>query len=220
MAKQGAICAYCGAAEKVLTDDHVIPQAMWGGRGHLPAHVITVPACGCHKPWDDQVEYFRNVLTIMIDRGSHPVANRLLEGPVTRSLERNPRSAWALTRNMRLAPRMLGAILSGYSWGFDVDVPRFQAVPNKIVRGLFFHKSGTPLAGSHDVEVFRGNGFWQDEGFQNVLSTMEPAAGCGDNVFLCRATRDSADPNCTAWLLQFYGQIAIFAWTKLANAQP
>jgi hypothetical protein len=213
------ICAYCGQPSSELTRDHVIPRALWGGKGNLRAHVVVVPACReCQQKWDLQAEYFRNTLIAMIDKGTHPVANKVLEGPVIKSLERNEKAIAALFRNPRVVPRKSpGGIITSFGLGFEIDQPRFAMLPEKIVRGLFFHKSGIPLAVSHVVRVLPGNEFWTDEGFQNLLAAMEPGAGCGDDVFTVRCTRDRNDPFCSAWLLVFYQHLGIFAWTERAE---
>lgn len=216
MSKTTPICAYCGQPSFELTRDHVIPRALWGGKGNLPAYPVVVPACReCQQKWDLQAEYFRNSLIAMIDKGAHPVANRVLEGPMIKSLERNEKAIAALFRNPQVLPRKSPAgIITGYGLGFQIDWKRFFKVPEKIVRGLFFQKLRVSLPKTHAVRVFPGNQFWADEGFQNLMATMEPSAGCGDDVFQVRCTRDTNDSNCTAWLLTFYQQLAFFVWTE------
>jgi hypothetical protein len=158
----------------------------------------------------------------MIDKGAHPVANQVLEGPVVRSLERNPKAVAAFFRNPRRLPRVSpNGLFTGYGLGFDVDWGRFATIPEKIVRGLFFYKSRVPLAATHAVKVFPGNEFWSDNGFQNLLASMSKGAGFGDDVFRVRCTKDANDPNCTAWLLGFYAQAAFFAWTeRIDESEP
>ena len=107
-----------------------------------------------------------------------------------------------------------GGLFTGYDLAFQLDWERFATVPEKIVRGLFYHKSRVPLSDQHAVRVFPGNGFWADQGFQNLLATMDASAGFGNDVFHVRCTRDVNDPHCTAWLLVFFQQLAFFAWTE------
>jgi len=215
MSNTPASCAYCGQPSPELTRDHVVPRALWGGTG-LPGHVVVVPACRpCQERWDLQAEYFRNSAIAMIDKGSHEVANRVLEGPVIRSLERSQKAVAAFFRNPSVLPRTSpGGIFTGFGLAFQLDWERFATVPEKIVRGLFYHKSQVPLSDRHVVRVFPGNGFWADQGVQNLLAVMDASAGFGDDVFQVRCTRDTNDPHCTAWLLVFYQQLAFFAWTE------
>ncbi len=212
------LCAYCGARSNALTQDHVIPQALWKG-SHLPQSTITVPACGpCHKHWDRESEYFRNILIAQIDRGAHAVSDRLLEGPVMRSLARNRAARTDFFRNNRRAEiRNRSGLILGFRTAFEIDVSRFSRSIEKIVRGLFYQKSRYALPSAYRVAVARGNEFWSNDGFQKIHAAMEPFAGCGDDVFMMRCVRDNSDVNVTAWLLQFYRCLAMFAWTDADN---
>jgi hypothetical protein len=163
------------------------------------------------------------MVVAMIDRGKHPVSDHLLEGPVRRSLERSRRTRRDFFRNVRwVEQRNRSGLILGYRLAFEIDVSRFSRSIEKIVRGLFSCKSLYALPSGYRVVVIRGNDFWADSGFQNLLAVMEPTAGCGDDVFVMRCARDCSDPNVTAWVLQFYGAIAVFAWTEVdvPLAQP
>jgi hypothetical protein len=208
-------CAYCGKYASDPTHDHVVPRALWNKR-NLPPSTVTVPSCRfCHQYWDREAEYFRNILVAQIDRGAHPVSDRLLEGTVTRSLIRSQSARNDFFRNVRQVEiRNQSGLILGYRAAFEIDLSRFSRSIEKIVRGLFYRKSCYPLPIGYRVTVSRGNEFWNDAGFQNLLSVMEPVAGYGDDVFLMRCVRDGSDENVTAWLLQFYRRIGVFAWTE------
>jgi hypothetical protein len=207
-------CAYCGQYTENLTRDHVVPKAMWG-ETKLPNSMITAPCCrSCHQYWDHEAEYFRNTLVAQIDRGAHPVSDRVLEGQIVRHLVRSGPARRDFFRNVQqFEIRNRSGLILGYRSGFELDVSRFSRSIEKIVRALFYLKSKFALHSDYQVLVARGNDFWNDAGFQNILAAMESVVGCGDDVFLMRCARDRSDPNITAWLLQFYRQIAVFAWT-------
>lgn len=209
------VCAYCGQTPTQITRDHVVPRTLWGDTG-LPPRTVTVPACiPCQARWDMQAGYFRNTIIAMIDKGAHKVANVVLEGPVVRSLERDPKAVAAFFRKPRMLPKTTpSGLFAGYHLSFQIDWNRFATVPEKIVRGLFYFKSQVPLDERYTVRVFQGNGFWSVPGFPELLSQMENSAGFGDDVFQVRSVRYDKDHNYTAWLLQFYQQIAFFAWTE------
>jgi hypothetical protein len=200
MNEPASICAYCGQCPEEITRDHVVPRAMWGGKG-LPSHVVVVPACRpCQERWDLQATYFRNTLIAMMDKGAHPVANRVLEEKVVSSLGRDRKAQAALFHNPRMVPRMSpGGLFLGKGLGFDLDWKRFATIPEKIVRGLFYFKSKAPLPSKYAVRVYVGNTFWEIEGFQSLLAAMEPSGGFGDDVFQVRCTLDKNDLNCTVW---------------------
>jgi len=178
--------------------------------------MVTAPCCkSCHRYWDGEVEYFRNILVAQIDRHAHRVSDHLLEGPVIRSLKRNSQAWKDFFRNARLVElRNRSGIILAYRQAFEMDMSRFSRSISKIVRGLFYKKSHRPLAPGYRVEVAHGDEFWQDEGFQHNLAIMEPWASYGDDVFMLRCARDSSDWNKTAWLLRFYCSIAVYAWTE------
>jgi len=213
------ICAYCGELSDNLTTDHVVPIALWI-KGHRPQHPATVPACkDCHDSYDRETTYFRNCLVAMIDMDAHPMAAKLLRDPVVRSIERRPGVMRDFFRNFRRVERKTDAgIIVGTGWGFDIDMMRFNRMVEKIVRGLFYFKSGIPLPKTHEVGIFAGNDFWKLPDFQSLLEKMEPFAGLGDDVFMFRAQRDANDACSTAWIFMFFQQVGIFAWTEKIEA--
>jgi hypothetical protein len=211
-------CAYCGEPTDKPTRDHVVPSTLWGGRGFRPKHPVIVPACAaCQLMYDGEAEYFRNCLVAVMGRNSHPVADRLLIGPVIRSLERSQRAVADFFRGLRVVPRTTpSGLIIGAGTAFQIDLSRIHRVVEKIVRGIYFFKSGTRLPPDQEVRVFPGNGFWQDEGCQNLIVSMCPPEHQGDDVFSCRYVLDNSGQDMTAWLLVFYGEVGFFAWTRRA----
>lgn len=208
-------CAYCGnVPTDGLTRDHVVPRALWPA-GERPQHPAIVPACStCHDKCDREATYFRNCLVAMCDTDSHPMLAKLLKGPVVRSIARRPGVARDFFRNTALRERRSReGIIVGAGWTFDIDMARFNRIVEEIVRGLFYWKSKEHMPNTHEVGVFSGNGFWETSGFHSLLPKLEPPQGLGDDVFTCRSQRDANDPYSTAWLLIFYQQVGIFAWS-------
>ncbi len=209
------ICTYCGEPSGNLTKDHVVPIALWI-KGQHPQHPVVVPACrNCQDLYDCEVTYFRNCLVSMIDMDAHPMAGKLLRGPVVRSIERRSGVMRDFFRNVRRMERKTDAgVIVGTGWAFDIDMTRFNRIVEKIVRGLFYFKSGIPLPKTYEVVIFPGNGFWKLPDFQSLLENMEPFGNLGDDVFMCRAHRDANDACSTAWLFIFFQKIGIFVWTE------
>ena len=212
--KIGELCAYCGTSEGLFQAEHAVPRCLWDSK--RPSHMVTVPSCGpCNQGYGEAEEYFRTVLVAMAGMGSHPEVEKLLAGKVKRGLHRNPRLCRELTRGFGRRPQFTpSGLFAGWAWSFEVDLPRLTRVIEKTVRGLFFCKGQRPLAPGYVVRVYPGNGFWQDEGFQNLLAEMEDWAGVGDDVFQCRCLREGSDHDITVWLLVYYRSLAFFAWTE------
>lgn len=181
--------------------------------------MVIVPACGpCNQGFGQDEEYFRTVLVAMIGQGRHPEVDALLSGKVKRSLDRNNSLCTALTRGFEFYPQFTSlGLFSGWEMRSELDLARFNRCVEKTVRGLFYLKSQRLLAAGIAVRVFPGNGFWQIQGFQNLLAAMEDWASVGDNVFQCRCVRDSGTPDMTAWLFVYYKAVGIFAWTQGAG---
>jgi hypothetical protein len=208
------MCSYCRDTRGPFQAEHVVQRCLWDGK--RPGNMVTVPACDpCNKGYGKDEEYFRTALALMVGKGQHPEVEKLLNGKVRRGLHRNGRLRADLTRGFGLRPKVTpSGLFVGWDLGFELDLARFSRGVEKTVRGLFCYKSQRPLPAGVAVRVFQGNGFWQDQGFQNLLAEMEEWAGVGDDVFECRCTRDSSDPDVTAWLFVYYRSLGVFAWTE------
>jgi hypothetical protein len=214
MAKQKVeICAYCGTAIGPFEAEHAVPRCLWDTK--RPSRMVTVPSCNsCNNGYAEDEEYFRTVLVAFAEEGAHPELEKLLAGKVRRSLARNSRLRKEMTKVLGKRPRFTpSGLYAGSGLSFEVDIPRFNRVVEKTVRGLFYYKSQYPLPTDQSVNVFQGNGFWENVGFQDLLAKMEGWAGVGDDVFQCRCARDSSHPDATAWLFIYYKSIGVFAWT-------
>jgi hypothetical protein len=208
------MCAYCGDSKGPFQDEHVIPRCLWDSK--RPGHMITIPACmPCNQGYGKDEEYFRTVLAALVGEGHHPEVEKLLQGKVKRGLDRNSRLRADLTRGFGRRPQVTpSGLFAGWGLSFELDLARFSRGVEKTVRGLFYYKSRRPLGPGVAVRVFPGNGFWRDQGFQNLLAEMSEWAGVGDDVFQCRCTRDATDPDVTAWLFVYYKALGVFAWTE------
>lgn len=214
MTTNSSICAYCGISNSLLTRDHVVPRAFWKD-GPSPPNSITVPACErCQQYWDAETTYFRNILVIQSDAQAHPAILRLALGPIKRRIEKSAPDLLDITRNaFRAWKQSESGLLVEPRVRIDIDLKRLLRTPEKIIRGFFFVRNGIPVPSGYEVRVIPGNGFWSNAGFQNLLDTMHEWQSLGDDVFQLRATRDSSDPNVTAWLLLFYRSSALFGYT-------
>ncbi len=151
MAKRqlSTICGYCGCSTDKASRDHAIPLALWPD-GKRPQHPVIVPACvECHEEIDREVAYFRDMVVLMSDPDSHPLLESMASGPVAKNIGRDynlwqqyivgAEFAWKATES--------GLVFdSGFRVPFDSD--RFCLSIDKIVRGLFYHKSQHPQSRS------------------------------------------------------------------------
>ena len=214
------ICAYCGQHIEKTTRDHVVPNALWP-KGRRPSHPVIVPACAeCHTSGDRETAYFRDTLILMADPDKHPLLEEMAKGPVSRSVHRNRPLKNELMEKAELVwETSESGIIVEPSYRVPFDSARFCQSVEKIVRGLFFHKSRVPLPQSHEVKVFPGNGFWSQDAFQDLLNAMEPFSGMGDDVFQCRCVGAPNDLARTVWLLVFYRSITILVRTSKRDSE-
>lgn len=208
-------CAYCGIESDDLTRDHVVPSALWD-KGFRSQYPMIVPACRpCQDSYDREAEYFRNCLVAMLPRGSQPEAERLLVGPVTRSLNRSRRSIAELVRGMRpFSFKSPGGLFIGQRVGFQIELPRINRVIEKIVRGMYFFKSHCVFPATHEVCIHEGNAFWKNQQILQLIQQMTGWEGQGDTVFQCRYVKDINDPDTIALLLVFFENMGFFVLTQ------
>ncbi len=119
------LCAYCNSAPGT-TRDHVPPK----GFLRLPyrANLRTITACArCNAAGSADEEYVRRgMITLM---SNHDEADKIFDGPVTRSFERSPRVEDAVWDSL--------GVEGGRPFA-RIDTSAFARVATKIVRGLEF----------------------------------------------------------------------------------
>lgn len=211
--KSEKTCGYCGEKTTDWTRDHVVPSLLWGGKGNLPRHPVIVPACeDCRLLYDKDAEYFRNRLLSMMKAGLHPVADRLKATTVKRSCQRSPSVSADVTRDLRFVPVVNdNGIVVGTGIQSEVDIPRFSRIAEKIIRGIYFHKSGKAFPATHEIRIFPPKAFAGMPGYESLVSSMTRGEHQGDDVFYCRYVRDISDPDTSVWLLIFYDELGFFA---------
>jgi hypothetical protein len=133
-------CVYCGALGPI-TDDHVFPQCLFDGP--LPPNMPVVPACEkcnkLHKSRNDS--FLRDVLARDLAAMCNPVAQRLIKGPIKRSIERN-QSEFVRSIPSVLPIRPLydsdGRFLE-FANVVPVDNKRVVEIFTVIAKGLYYH---------------------------------------------------------------------------------
>ena len=133
-------CVYCGT-DGGRTRDHVPPKSLI--RQPYPANLWTVPSCAeCNQGFSKDEEYFRLMVLGMYCHT--PEAEELFDGPVSRSMDRNPNIEELMFGSLRATKGV--AIL-------DLDYPRIFRIAEKIVRGLRFVLTGTEYARDQQFDV-------------------------------------------------------------------
>jgi hypothetical protein len=132
--------------------------------------------------------------------------------------------------------RTPAGIYLGSQPGYRVDNSRLSRVASRIVRGLFFHETGSPLPQYYQAASWFRDGLLKPnrpsasqvavEAFDreaNWLRNRRPSVVLGDGVFRYWWVAVEADPVITRWLFVFYNAVAVFGFTaphtKMAGTQ-
>jgi hypothetical protein len=151
--RRSRACAYCGQSGPT-TKDHVPPKGIFPKP--RPADLITVPACPeCHSQSGRDDEYLRLILACQDLTGAHQSIQRLQDS-VVRGLTRS-RQAGLLRQLQRgthkevlFGPRGEPVIQRTL---FMMNRLRIDEIMRRIVRGLYFHETGTILPSAVAIDV-------------------------------------------------------------------
>lgn len=219
--RQGT-CAYCGAVGEV-TDDHVIPQCLWGRVKGAPKSAPVIDACShCNSIWKSGNDsYLRDVL--INDRGaaSHPVAGKI-RPKFIRSVLRNQSD---LDRDIRekgkivLAARPSGIVVP--SLEIEEVEERMKKILFLVIRGLHFYYLHEPLPSDLSFWVAQLQTSEQREVFSKDIALISGVyhrggSQCVDDgaVFSCAYVELEPNEHSTLWLLTFYRNVVFGAVTN------
>lgn len=218
-------CAYCGQLTHQWTEDHAVSECLWDGRP-LPDKSVKVPAClPCNNYWSVSEGYFRSILAMISKTDRHPILREMFP-TVLRHFEADAKFRKSITGTLRLEPQFNDfGLFTGYSPVANMDWTQWFIVAGKIARGLYFKDKRRPLPRSHAVQVWAGEGFWQDVAARAIIDQMpEGFAGFGskngfDDVFMGKRAPISDDPDGMVYLFVFYKAVSLFAYTVPVEMQ-
>lgn len=134
------LCVYCGK-DAGETKDHVPPKCLLPKP--FPTNLLTVPSCvTCNGGASRDEEYFRLIVVGLMCHT--PEADRLFDGPTSRSMD----------RRANIEDLMFGSLRpTGSSVILDIEYPRIFRVAEKIARGLEFATTGDAYPVDREFEV-------------------------------------------------------------------
>lgn len=145
-------CAYCGQSTGKNEREHVIPRCLYPSNTPLSVQRATVPACpDCNGSWEADEGHFKTIVSMT---GSELTPERVeLFGESLRGFKRSVHGEQALMHVYRqmISTQILDA--RGRPW-YRVrphEDPRVTHVIKKIVRGLSWRCTETPLEDSRVV---------------------------------------------------------------------
>ena len=219
MAQKRKVCAYCGK-DGTLTKDHVPPKLLF-----LPSarqNLITVPACvECNGGFSKEDEYLRLVLSIRQEVEDGP-SGAFLWDNVLRSLK-HPEAARMKAKVVKSVHRVKirdhdGTERKGLA--LETDYVRLKLTAQRIIKGLFYHQTGKPLAQGY-VAIGRFAEYPEDAAFlqkpsifsQLTLLESSPIQERGDGTLRFKLVSDPSDENNTYWAVEILNSMLFFGIT-------
>jgi hypothetical protein len=212
-------CVYCGLVG-TITDDHIPPKNLFSKP--RPDNLIKVPCClPCNSGFSKDDEYFRLMVIMREDVGSHPEYDRLWP-TVYKSLARPEAELFknALLQNMAFTGvQTESGLYVGRLPTYNVNFVRLDRVAARIATGLFFHELKYRLPDDYCAASYSEAGIGRNAaGLQVVqalckklLSSELKTVGAG--VFAYRFQRTTDDPYGSACLMTFYGKVSLLCLT-------
>ncbi len=143
---------YCGIAQ-ATTRDHIPPKCIFPKP--RPA-LITVPACRpCNETCSKDDVYFRDLLVASKNLKNDANASQVRD-TVARSLQRREQgglASYIRDSFVDVNVHSPGGIYLHKGVGIRADVARLQSVLKRIVRGLFWHETGSRLPPGYRVQA-------------------------------------------------------------------
>lgn len=212
-------CVYCGK-DFPETMDHIPPKSLFPSP--RPDNLITVPCCEqCNKGFEENDEYFRNVIVANERVSQQPEAKKLVK-KLIRSFDRPEGFKKVKEWRSRLSfPEIQtkGGIFTGIKPIYEIESDRMRSVIDRITKGLHFKEEKEILRKDYEItsffdqECFRIPAICRLILFEEVIEPMkkiEPIE-IGKNIFSYRR-KSLEDQDC--WLYVFFNEVGFLSFVK------
>jgi hypothetical protein len=205
--RQG-ICGLCGAVSAV-TKEHFVMRGLWPGpRPHFTETICACSDCNAGTSGDD--EYSRNMLAMMCDI-DHSQKWEVFNGPVKRSLQRDPAFVRHLLENVktRSVRSPAGLWVADYPT-VPLDVERLNRSLRKIVKGLYCRVRNNPFPAAGRIIII-GQMNARTSAIMEAIEEYAhpPTFDYGDDVFEWKFGQNRE--GLTLWRMNFYRSVSYFA---------
>jgi hypothetical protein len=212
------LCIYC-QANPAETADHVPPKGLF--KEPRPLNLITVPACfPCNSSFGADDEYFLN---IALDWGASESSDgRGVADKRLRSMKREKgRPAWKriFATFQPVEVHSPGGLYMAKSLAISLDTGRLIRTVNRIIRGLYFEVTKTPLPVgdytramlfSQYAEKHKGDSVTTE--FIQFIPQL-PGRVIGEDAFEFRYWVLDQAASSSIWYLEFYQQFGFVGKT-------
>ena len=212
--RQGT-CAYCGAVSDV-TNDHVIPQCLWGRVRGAPKSAPIVDACRqCNHIWKSEYDtYLRDLLVTDRNASQSPIVQKILP-KFNRSVDTN-RSIMAhdFRDQAKVVEVQRPSGIHVLGLVADVAEERTREIMSLIVRGLHQYYLHNVLPKNTSFNVIR---VYTQEQYDELIQNIRRFGGREERVdngevFECSFSQSltSFYPYTSIWELNFFHRV-VFA---------
>jgi len=212
-------CVYCGK-DFPETMDHIPPKSLFPSP--RPNNLITVPCCEqCNKSFEENDEYFRNVIVVDEKVAQQPEARKLVK-KVIRSFDRPEGFKKVKEWRSRLKfaeVQTKGGIFTGIKPIYEIESDKIRCVINRITKGLHFKERKEILSDDYEIiSFFVEDWLRSPDKIQSILveEVLEPMKKIkpieiGKNIFSYRRI-NLENQNC--WLYIFFNAIVFLSFVK------
>jgi hypothetical protein len=209
MNKADGVCAYCGTEEDApFSMLPIVPVVLWSNTDSILTECARVPQCSrCQNKSAFDGEAFKAAILNEIQEGSGSISS-LIDGPKIRIPNNDPKALGDVFQGISFQQHVSeDGKPAGSKPTFKLDSIRLAQCLEMIARGLFFYRSGKPIAPTHRVHVYPAKAFKTHAQFQVLLEAMKPGEEFGDEIFRVRFRQNRCDENVAVWLLRFYEKV-------------
>lgn len=201
-------CVYCNSRPGV-TRDHVPPKSFFPQP--RPANLITVPACSeCNGGFSKDEDLFLAAF-MFSSAGISEVGQAIWRQTLRRAYSKNPGLRWRISRSIQEVEVSTPAgLYLGRRMTIRPDERRSAQFVAKIVRGLYHHEFGIPLAWNAEITSYWIRTASEGQEIEKFRDQLLHGSRGWSGVFEYRFNRVADQPNDSMWVIRFFGQFVFW----------
>jgi hypothetical protein len=213
------LCIYCRNSPRE-TSDHVPPKGLF--KEPRPSNLITVPACfRCNNSFSADDEYFLN---IALDWGASETCDgkKVVDKRLRSMKRKESRRVWEpfFAKLKPVEVYSPSGLYLANSFGFSLDTARLIRTVNRIIRGLYFEVTKTPLPVGDCTRSMLYSQYVEkckhQSGTLDVIEAIQqlPRNAIGDGTFEFGYFHLDKDDFSSFWYLEFYQRFGFVGITR------
>lgn len=215
-------CIYC-QTNPWETSDHVPPKGLFGNP--RPSNLITVPACrACNNGFSGDDDYFLN-LALDWDASESGDGRVVVEKRLRSMKRKKGRNVWKpfFAKVKAVEVYSPGGLYMTNSFEFKLDTVRLIRMVNRMIRGLYFEFTKTPLPlGDYTRSMLFSHYVEQHKNEPEAVKFIQfipqlPGQVVGNDTFEVRYSILDPARHSSFWYLEFFRRFAFVGTTGAAD---